>query len=61
MKLNSAIKVLQEQFRGFHFLISFLNPTKESLFFISVGICSQILGPKCEADLLLLKTMDWIN
>ena len=57
IKPTLAIKVLQGQFRGFHFLISFLNPTRESLFFISVGICFQILEPKYEADSLPLKTL----
>ena len=47
---------LQGQLRGFHFRISFLNPTRV-LFFISVGTCSQILGSKYEADSLQLKTL----
>ena len=55
-----VLQILQGQFRGFHFLISFLDPTRESFFFISVGICSQIFGPKYEADSLPFKTL-WIT
>ena len=55
--VKKVLQILQGQFKGFHFLISFLNPTRESLFFISVGICSQFLGPRYEADSLLLKTL----
>ena len=41
-------------------MISFLNSTRESLFFVSVGISSQILGPKYDADSLPFKTL-WIG
>ena len=43
---TKVLQILQGQFKGFHFLISFLNSKGESLFLMSVGISSQILGHK---------------
>ena len=45
-----TLQILERQFAGFHFLISFSNPTTELTFLISKGICFQILGPKYDAD-----------
>ena len=44
------LQILQGQSVGFHYLISRLKPSKEFLFRISEGICSQIFGPKYDAD-----------
>ena len=42
------LQSLQGQLTGFHFLIAFLKPFRETNSLISVGISSQILGPKNE-------------
>ena len=44
------LQILQGQSVGFHFLISHLKLSKDFLFLISKGICSQIFGPKYDAD-----------
>ena len=44
------LQILQAQSVGFHFLISRLRPSRDFLFRISEGICSQIFGPKYDAD-----------
>ena len=41
---------LHGQLFGFHDLILCLKPTKESMFLISGGSISRILGPKYAAD-----------
>ena len=51
-----TLQFLQGQFTDFHFLLSFLNPTKEFIILISLGISSHILGPKYDADSLALYT-----
>ena len=48
------LQILQGQFTGFDFLISFLNRAREFFVLISVGICSHILYPKYDADSLPL-------
>ena len=43
-------QILHGHSAGFHFLFSLLNPSRDSLFLISAGFCSQIFGPKFDAD-----------
>ena len=46
-KPKFGTKVLQILYgQGFHFLFSVLKPSREYLFLIAAGICSQIFGPK---------------
>ena len=49
-----TLQILQGQFTGFYFLISFLKPSPEFIFLISEDIYSEILGPRYEADSLPL-------
>ena len=49
-----TLQILQGQFTGFHFQISLLNPAREFIVLISVGIYSHILGHKYDADSLPL-------
>ena len=44
------LQILQGQSVGFHFFISRLKPSRDFLFQISEGICSQIFGSKYDAD-----------
>ena len=60
MKAKLGIKtlqILQGQFTGFHFLISFLKPSRELTFLISEAICSQIFRPRYKANSLLFKAL----
>ena len=43
------LQILQGQSAVFHFLISRLKPSRDLLFWISEGICSQIFGTKYDA------------
>ena len=50
-------QILHGHLAGFHFLFSLLNPSRDSLFLISAGFCSQIFDPKFDADSVLLQTL----
>ena len=41
-----VLQILHGQLVGFHFFIAFSNPGKVSIYRITGGISSQILGPK---------------
>ena len=43
---TNVLQILHGQSTGFHFLISLLKLSRDSLFLISAGICSQIFGPR---------------
>ena len=51
------LQILQGQSASFHFLISHLEPSRDFLFPISKGICSQIFCPKYDADSAPLLTL----
>ena len=48
------LQILHGQSVGFHILISFLNPSKDSICQITGGINYQLLGPKYDANSLPL-------
>ena len=52
-----TLQTLQGQFLGSHFLMSFLNLTREFIILKLFGICSHILSPNYDADLLPLETL----
>ena len=52
-----TLQILQGQFAGIHFLISFLKLLRDLILLILEGICSQILDPKYDADSLPLNTL----
>ena len=55
-----VLRSLQGQLTSFHFLIASLKPFRETTSLISVGISSQILGPKNETY-WCLKFMEFLG
>ena len=48
---TNVLQILHGQSTGFHFLISLLKLSRDSLFLISAGICSRSV----------INTMNWIS